>query len=226
MLLGRGRLVHQQIVLKRGAPEEQPLGLVGNVVVLTQPKSSKIIQTLPPPREHFSDGIVVLFTTGRQDAKKAKMLQVPRAEYLRCARLRAQVCDAFADITVSEEAVLENLPDQGVPDAFVEAALEMQEAEHLIPNFSGPASMRNPDAADQREVQAQAEVGEACAHDDDALEEHDDTCDQVMAESLIGLGEAHVDDPGARFAVLQHKFEIHREETEKLYKKEKQASMT
>ena len=130
-LLGRGRLVYQQVILKRGAPGEQPLGLAGNTIMLTQPKSSEIIQTLPPPREHLTDGFVVLFTTGRQDVKNAKMLEVPREQYLRCARVRAQVCEAFADVEVSETRAAETLPEQGVPDAFVEAALEVHEAEHF-----------------------------------------------------------------------------------------------
>ena len=100
VLLGRGRLVYQQIMLKKGAPDVQPLGLAGNCILLTQPKSSEIIQTLPPPSANLTDNFVVLFTTGRQDVRNAKMLEVPREQYLRCARLRAEVCEAFADATV------------------------------------------------------------------------------------------------------------------------------
>ena len=97
VLLGRGRLVYQKVMLKKGAPDEQPFGLAGNCVLLTQPKSSEIIQTLPPPPANLTDGFVVLFTTRRQDVRKAKMLEVPREQYVRCARLRAEVCEVFAD---------------------------------------------------------------------------------------------------------------------------------
>ena len=77
------------------------MGLAGNIVMLTQPKSSEIIQTLPPPRkEDLTEGFVVLFTTNRQGVRKAKTLEVPRAEYMRCTRIRAKVCDAFADVNL------------------------------------------------------------------------------------------------------------------------------
>ena len=72
--------------------------------MLTQPKSSEIIKTLPPSPAGIAESFVVLFTTGRQDVRKAKMLMVPRQQYLRCAKLRAKVCEVFADVEVSEEA--------------------------------------------------------------------------------------------------------------------------
>ena len=42
------------------------------------------------------------------------------------------------------------------------------------------------------------------------------------AENLIGLEEAHVDDPGAQFAVVQRKLEMLPKETKKLEEKERQ----
>ena len=89
--------------IEKGAVDEQPLGMAGNCVMLTQPKSSEIIKTLPPSPAGISDSFAVLFTTGRQDVRKAKMLEVPRQQYLRCAKLRAKVCEVFADVSVSEE---------------------------------------------------------------------------------------------------------------------------
>ena len=129
-------------------------------MLLTQPKSSEIIQTLPPP-VNLTDGFVVLFTTGRQDVRKAKMLEVPPKQYLRHARLRAEVCEAFVDTIVSQEAAQEILPEQGVPDAFVELALEAHEAERFKPTMVGPASMQNPDAAVEEQVEARPETEEA-----------------------------------------------------------------
>ena len=116
--------MYQKIILKKGVPDVQPVGLAGNCILLTQPKSSEIIQTLPPPSANLADNFVVLFTTGRQDVRNAKMLEVPREQYLRCARLRAEVCGALTDVTVPEKAAQESLPEQGVPEAFVEGALE------------------------------------------------------------------------------------------------------
>ena len=232
MLLGRGRLVYQKIILKKGAPDVQPLGLAGNCILLTQPKSSEIIQTLPPPSANLTENFVVLFTAGRQDVRKVKMLEVPREQYLRCARLRTEVCEAFADVIVSEKAAQESLPEQGVPEAFVEGALEAREAEHFKPTMLGPATMRTPGAAAEEEVEARSETeevesGESEAGDCDGThgavaEEHSEKVDQCMAENLIGLEEAHVDDPGARFAVLQRKLEMLQKETKRLEQRERQ----
>ena len=85
------------------------------------------------------------------------MLEVPREQYLRCARLRTEVCDAFADVEISAERAAEILPEQGVPDAFVEAALDIHEAEQFQPTMLGPASMRVADALQEDQVQAEAE---------------------------------------------------------------------
>ena len=222
VLLGRGRLVYQKIILKKGAADEQPLGMAGNCVMLTQPKSSEIIETLPPSPAGIADSFVVLFTTQRQDVRKAKMLEVPRQQYLRCAKLRAQVCEVFADVTISEEAAKDSLPEQGVPEAFVEGALEAKEAEHFKPTMTGPASMRNPDAAVEEQVEARPEQADTetfeseghCHGEHNAVaEEHSEMPDNSMAEHLIGLDEAHVDDPGARFAILQRKLELLQSET-------------
>ena len=93
----------------------------------------------------------------REDVKKAKMLEVPREQYLRCARLRAQVCDAFVDVETSAARAAEILPEQGVPEAFVDAALEFLEAEQFQPTMVGPASIRVPGALQEDQVQAEAE---------------------------------------------------------------------
>ena len=179
----------------------------------------------------LTENFVVLFTTSRQDVRKAKMLHVPREQYLRCARLRTEVCEAFADAIVSEEAALESLPEQGVPEAFVEGALEVREAEHFKPSMLGPATMRIPDAAAEGEVEARQETEEVNTGDDEdhcedthgaVAQEHSERVDQGTAENLIGLEEAHVDDPGARFSVLQRKLEILQKETRKLEQRERQ----
>ena len=158
------------------------------------------------------------------------MLEVPREQYLRCARIRAQVCEPFLDVEVSTERAAETLPEQGVPEAFVEAALEMDEADRFHPTMTGPASMRVPDAAGEDSVQAEAEEGDAQGDNGDAAchgehdaaaEERGEASGHITAEILIGLDEAHVDDPGARFAVLQRKLELLQNETRKLDQKER-----
>ena len=53
------------------------------------------------------------------------------------------------------------------------------------------------------------DAGAAChGEHDSATDERGEATEQIMAENLIGLDEAHIDDPGARFAVLQRKLEL------------------
>ena len=87
--------------------------------------------------------------------------------------------------------------------------------------------MTTPDAADQGEVEAQPET------DDSDLEDGAPSCDghagaatdQIVTEPLIGLDEAHADDPCARFAVLQRKLEILSKEVHKLEQKERRQAL-
>ena len=91
--------------------------------------------------------------------------------------------------------------------------------------------MRNPDAAVEEEVEArpateEVETGESEGHCDGThgavAEEHSGRVGQCMAENLTGLEEAHVDDPGARFAVMQRKLEMLQQETQRLEQRERQ----
>ena len=85
-LLGRGRLLHQKVILKRGAPEEQSVGLTGNIVMLTQPKSSEIIQTLPPTSKDMAEAFVVQASFRALLTELAFLTELPeRAELCRAA---------------------------------------------------------------------------------------------------------------------------------------------
>ena len=141
------------------------------------------------------------------------------------------MCEAFADVIVSEKAAQKSLPEQGVPEASVEEALGVREAEHFKPTILSPATMRNPGTAVEEEVEArpeteEVETGESKSHCDGThgavAEEHSERVDQCMAENIISLEEAHVDDPGARFAVLQRKLEMQQKETKNLEQRERQ----
>ena len=99
-----------------------------------------------------------------------------------------------------------------------------EEAKHVEPTFVGPASMKTPDAAEQGEVEAEAETSCAVGDSADATcENHGSvTADDSIAENLIGLDEGHIADPCARFSVLQRKLEVFHKETLKLQQKEAQ----
>ena len=99
--------------------------LLGNTVLLAQPTTGAIQKQMPPPCETVADGLAVMFTTSREDVKKAKVLQVSRSQYLECANLRKNVCYAFCDARVDEQHANELLPEAGVPEMFVEEAVHM-----------------------------------------------------------------------------------------------------
>jgi hypothetical protein len=72
---------------------------------------------------------VVIFTTSRGDVRKAKQLFVSRERYLKCARLRQEVCYAYADVRVDEITATQTLPEDGVPEVIVKEAYHMTEAQ-------------------------------------------------------------------------------------------------
>ena len=78
--------------------------------------------------------------------------------------------------------------------------------------------------ASPMELEPQAET--SCANGDSAdasCGNHASvTADDSVAENLIGLDEGHIDDPCARFSVLQRKLEVFHKETLKLQQKEAQ----
>ena len=108
--------------------------------MLAQPTTGAIQATLPPPVEALGDNMVVVFTTNRGDVRKAKQLLVSRERYLQCARLRQEVCYAYADVQVDEAAAAHILPENAVPEVIVEEAYHMTEAQFFKPNLDGPAA--------------------------------------------------------------------------------------
>ncbi len=160
MLLSRGRPYFRKIVLGKGHPADVSAGLVGNTILLAQPNTGQIQKQLPPPRDAFGDALTVVFTTAREDVAKAKPLQVSRSLYLRCARIRQQVCYAFADAHISESAAEELLPEDGVPEIFVQEAVHMEEAKFFEPSMDGPAKLRDPGSKEQDAGSAEEEEDE------------------------------------------------------------------
>ena len=78
-------------------------------------------------------------------------MTVDPAEYIRCARLRRQVCPVFADVTIDEERVSQQWPEPGVPRGIAESAQAMDTLRTLTPNLDWPASMRAPSCQLPRE---------------------------------------------------------------------------
>ena len=89
------------------------------------------MQTLPPSEADVSKYMSVCFnqdTVLRAQVASQKALTIDPAEYIRCARLRQQVCPVFADVAVDEERVRQQWPSPGVPSGITEAAQAMEPA--------------------------------------------------------------------------------------------------
>jgi hypothetical protein len=171
----------------------------------------------------------VIFTTARGDVTKAKQLQVSRSLYLECAMLRQKVCYAFADVHISEKAAEELLPENGVPEIFVREAVHMQEAKFFEPAMDGPAKMRDPTAKEQDPGSAEEEEEEKTCDEKEhdafgsatsAVPAEDALPESVVAEQLIGLDEANLDDPLSQVIILQSRLKALQEEGDKLVQRQ------
>ena len=234
MLLGRGRPYYRKLILGHGDPTDKQAALVGNSILLAQPTTGEIQATLPPPADSIGDRMVVIFTTSRGDVQKAKQLFVSREQYLQCARLRQAVCYAYADVKVDAERATILLPENGVPEVFVQEACHMSEARFFKPNLDGPASERLPEAKDPEMVDAEDEYKKADSDEENSDGEHHEGSKETeedrlnkflkeienMSENLIGLDEAHTDDPLRQVLVLQKQIQLLQEEGHHLMRRQ------
>ena len=101
-LLGLPNMVCRLIVLRyTDHPDEQEKDFVDNTI-LAQPKQEKIMQTLPPSDADVSKYNSVFFDqnkVNRAQLASQKALTVDPAEYIRCVRLRQQVCPVCTEST-------------------------------------------------------------------------------------------------------------------------------
>jgi len=165
---------------------------------------------------------------------------VPRQEYLRCAELRKQVCSIFQDVEISEAnaAALpaadadDETQEACVPQVFVDNAIALNEAADFHPCIEGPAALRDPGikAPDSQHICADLEEEPEPGGDagDRVASEHavhaGMQMEDLFAENVIGLDEAHHDDPVRQFAVLQRKLELVKQEGEKLFRAQDRAA--
>ena len=224
MLLSRGRPYLRKTILGRGSSEEVSEGLLGNTILLAQPTTGQIQQQMPPPRDAFCDGLSVIFTTSRDEVAKAKPLQVSRSEYLECARIRQKVCYGFADVSVSESAAQELLPEHGVPPAFLQEAVQLQEAKFFEPKMDGPASIRDPGSKEEDAGSAEEDSDSETKPDEEAAavecQDAASHAEEEMHEQLIGLDEANLDDPLSQVTVLQSRLRALKDEGDKLVQRQ------
>ena len=209
MFLSRGRPFLRKMVLGKGNPSERSEALAGNSILLAQPTPGEIAAVLPPPEEQMSDNLCVIFTTERSDVKRATPLQVSREQYLACAKLRKEQCYAFADVELGDASVL---PRDGVPESLVRDAVSMPEAQYFEPSFDSVAKPQDASAKvgeDIVEAEDETPLAEATAAADDIPELQSRSETQALdGQTLLGLDEAHADDPLSQMLLLQKSLQV------------------
>ena len=234
-LLGRGRPYLRKIILRgngsQGESDAKESGLVGNSILLAQPTTGEIQATLPPPVDSLGDNMVVIFTRNREDVRKAKHLFVSRERFLQCAKIRKNVCYAYQDVTVDEAAAAQDLPEDGVPDVFVQEAYHMSEAQFFEPKLDGPASVRVPETGPSSCVDcvdADKEIEDDEARDGSELVDADKEAEEQNVDStnetVLGLDEAHTDDPLRQLLCIQRQMQLLKEEGQQLLRRQAKMS--
>lgn len=173
--------------------------------------------TRPRRRSEFSN------THGKtvrpEDVAKHKEFEVPREQYMRCARIRKERNPAFAEAVLDEERAANVLQENGVPEAIIKAAVPVETTHEFAPNLAGPATMREPDSKAPEE-----EFG---VDEGSSDEEHNHAAEPMQkagepGEVLIGVLNDQTDDNlTGRFVVFQEKLKMATEHAEKLERLER-----
>jgi len=105
-------------------------------------------EVLPPSGQELSDSFVAVFGPNKEDLTKCQLLIVSRHEYKTLAEERCQVNANFGRTVIDPQRV-EALPERGVPQQFIECAVQMPEVERYSATRAGPGTIRDPLEAGQ-----------------------------------------------------------------------------
>ena len=197
VLLGKGRACMRQIFLGQGPREEVGKGLIGNTILLSQ---AEVMPThILPALSKTLDSFSIFFCRSVDDVKRIKALVVNRVEYLECLQLRKKIRPVFSTVDVDVAVAFRDLPEKGVPDAFVEA---LPEAESLQTVMPGPASRGDP-------------LGEGDVDEEDEEKSSEETPEVSICavqsqapETLIGIYFLQDPKPVQHFEAMRAKLEL------------------
>jgi hypothetical protein len=117
-------------------------GFTGNHILISQ-ASATLAEALPPPSTHLKDSFVVIFGQNADDLRKCQLLTVQRDAYKALAAERARVNAIFAEVPLDQAAV-NALPINGVPQQLLDCAVQMPEVEQYRAMRPGPGTIRDP----------------------------------------------------------------------------------
>ena len=170
MLLGLGRPCFRKLLLGKGQKDTLQSGFTGNHILISQ-ASATLAEALPPPSTHLKDSFVVIFGQNADDLRKCQLLTVQRDAYKALAAERARDNAIFAEVPLDQAAV-NALPINGVPQQLLDCAVQMPEVEQYRATRPGPGTIRDPlDAAcpsdDASDELADVDDDEHAAHPPD-----------------------------------------------------------
>ena len=125
---------------------------------------------------------------------------------MRCLEIRKRICPVFGNVVVDEDAAAKDLPLAGVPEAFLEHAVHLPEADRLRTTMPGPAS-RPPDVSEEQDVEE--EDGDDSCHEETGEE-------QEGVQELIAVDPQFDPKPAQLFNALSHKMELVHQEAQKV----------
>ena len=137
ILASSARLIMRQLFLGRGPDDEVHKGMSGNPMLIAQP--SPTYDQVLPNLSALNDRMVVIFCRSLDDVSKAPMLFVNREQYREMVRHRQKVCPTFAKSTI-DEAAIDELPDNAVPETVLQGAQAMPEAAGIHTTMQGPTN--------------------------------------------------------------------------------------
>ena len=161
--------------------------------------SAAFFKKKPPSNEFLG----TKFQTASVQVKNARPLMVSRKKFLHCLQIRKQVCETFQNAEIDQRAV-SDLPEQGVPQPFVDHAVHIAAIEGLRTCMEGPASRQSVDAGNSQMDNIDPQ--------EESDEEHDETPSGLengnqASEDMIGL-DYGADPPAAQlFEKMKSKFE-------------------
>ena len=204
----------KQLFLGQGPSAETQKGLQGNTILIAQPMMSA--SQLMPCLSSALDSISIVFCRTREEVSKCKVLEVSRLEYLQCLHYRKKVCEAFADITVDEECL--DIPQNGVPQAFVDAAVSLPEAQGLSSTQSTPWGSGMFVSEPGKHAGAEEDsVTETSASEHETLEALEPMPE--AAHDMIGIDAVQDPRPAQLFEAMQVKLQLLQKEVGKLMHK-------
>ena len=169
LLLGLGRPVMRVLYLGKGQRDEVHRGLQGNSMIVAQPSAT--YSQVTPNVANAMSSLVIIFCNSVDDVTRAHTLIVNREQYKTGMQRRIQVCPVFENVSLDDETLIRDIPNNDIPQAFLNHAVAMPEISKMITTMDGPASRHsqfgNPPADSSSEEGDEDQHTEDHAHAND-----------------------------------------------------------